>query len=51
MKLNSSRLVLIVPVEEIHLLKLGWMLSPQQCNYKKKPADYIAWLLSHECKG
>ena len=41
----------MLPVEEIHVVKMSWIIPPQQRHYKKKPAYYIAWLIQHQCKG
>ena len=51
-KLNQfHKLFYVTPVEEIHLVKMTWVIPPQQRHYRKKPVYYIAWLLQHQCRG
>jgi len=45
------KLFYVVPVKDIHLVKLSWILPSQYKYYKCKPCDYLSWLIGHECKG
>ncbi|KAI9906073.1 hypothetical protein PsorP6_013696 [Peronosclerospora sorghi] len=41
----------IVPVRDIHMLHLNWMIPPILGQHHQKPADYIASLCGHESEG
>lgn len=45
------QLVQVVPVKNIKVLQLVWVLPPQQKYYRTKPLHYMSWLVGHEGKG
>lgn len=46
-----NRIYHVCPVRAVHRIDLNFSLPPLQQNYRRKPLEYIGWLLGGEGKG
>ncbi|KAA8494009.1 Insulin-degrading enzyme [Porphyridium purpureum] len=42
---------MVVPVKDVHVLELMWIIDPYRHTYESKPAQIISHLVGHEGKG
>ncbi|KAL8129849.1 hypothetical protein V2J09_019004 [Rumex salicifolius] len=48
---NAGKIYRLEAVKDVNILDLSWKLPCLQKEYKKKPEDYLAHLIGHECRG
>ncbi|RHY93303.1 hypothetical protein DYB35_000165, partial [Aphanomyces astaci] len=44
-----SHLIKLIPLQDMHAMHMYFSLPPLVVLYKQKPAEYIRYILSHEC--
>lgn len=48
---NMHRTLYVVPIKDIRLLNMSWLIPGTKGAYRSKPCSYISHLLGHESKG
>lgn len=48
---HMGRVLYVVPIKDLRLLSLSWLIPETRSAYRCKPSNYVSHLLGHEGKG